>query len=511
MSETSANNKRIAKNTLLLYIRTLFVMFISLYTSRVILDALGVEDYGIYNVVGGVVAMFSMISGSLSAAISRFITYELGKGNRDKLHVIFCTSVNIQIGISLIVILLGCTIGLWFLNSYMNIPDGRMDAANWVFVCSLLMFCVNLISVPYNACIIAHERMSAFAYISILEAVLKLLICYLILVSPLDRLISYAILLVLVAIIIRTIYGLYCSRNFEECHYKFTHDKTQLRSMAGFAGWSFLTNACYMFNTQGVNILINLFFSVTQNAARGIATQVEAAIMQFVNNFTTAINPQITKSYAAGRKDEMFTLVCRGAKFSYFLLLVFSLPVMLETEYLLALWLREVPESTVVFLRLANVASMINILGNTGYTACLATGDIKRYVIRLSTIGCLAYPLTWVVFELGFHAESSYIVFAFVYTLVNAVRLYIMRGLLGFPTMLFIREVICKISIVTAVALLLPLIAELYLEQSFLKFVFVSLISVTSSVSAIYFLGLNNNERTFVSSQIVVLKNKIIR
>ncbi len=509
MLDTSANNKRIAKNTLLLYVRTIFTMLISLYTSRVILEALGVEDYGIYNVVGGVVAMFSLVSGSLSSAISRFITFELGKGNTDKLHTIFCASVNIQIGISVIVLLLGGTVGTWFLNAYMNIPEGRMEAANWVLVCSLLMFCVSLINVPYNACIIAHERMSAFAYISILEAVLKLLICYLIIISPFDRLISYAILLVIVAMLIRIIYGIYCNRNFEECHYQFVHDKTLLRNMTGFAGWNFLTNVCWMFNTQGINILINLFFGVALNAARGVAVQVEGAIMQFVNNFTLAMNPQITKSYAAGNKDEMFTLVCRGSKFSYFLLLIFSLPVMLETEYILSLWLKEVPESTAIFLRLANVATMINLLGNTGYTVCQATGNIKRYVIWISSVGCLVFPLTWVAFELGFPAESTYIVFALVYIIVNGVRLYIMRGLLGFPTMMFIREVVYKVCIVTLVAMLLPLVIELCLEPSFLKLILVSFVCVASSAGSIYLLGLTPSERFFVTSKIMSLKKKV--
>ncbi len=511
MSDLSNCNKRIAKNTILLYIRTIFTMLISLYTSRVILDILGVENYGIYNVVGGVVAMFSIISGSLSSAISRFITFELGKGDKEKLYTVFCTSVNIQICISAVVLLLGCTIGFYFLNNYINIPDGRMGAANWVLVCSLLMFCINLISVPYNASIIAHEKISAFAYISILESVLKLVICYLIIFSPFDKLISYAISLVIIAILILIIYGIYCKRNFEECHYKFIYDKMQLKSMTAFAGLTFLTNTCWIFNTQGVNILINIYFGVAFNAARGIAMQIEGAIMQFVSNFTVAINPQITKSYAADHKDEMFTFVCRGAKFSYFLLLIFSLPIMLEAEYVLALWLKEVPENAAMFFRCAIVASIIHLLGNTCSTACLATGNIKQYVFWMSMVSCLAFPLTWIAFKLGFPAESSYIVFALVYFLTNAVRLYIMRGLLGFPIMLFMREVIYKICGVTVVSILIPIVAELYIEQSFLKFVFVSIISVASSAGAIYLLGLTRSERMFVAEKIIILKKKFFQ
>lgn len=261
MTDTSQNNKRIAKNTLLLYIRTIFVMLVTLYTSRVILNTLGVSDFGIYNVVGGVVAMFSVISGSLSTSISRFITYELGHGDINKLKRIFSTSVNIQIGISLVVLILAEIFGVWFLNTKMNIPTDRLTAANWVLQCSLISFIINLISVPYNACIIAHERMSAFAYISILETVLKLAIVYMLLISPYDKLVTYAILLVFVSLIIRLIYGWYCNRNFSESHYKFVYDKQLIKEMTGFAGWSFFGNGAYMLNVQGIDMLINVFLA----------------------------------------------------------------------------------------------------------------------------------------------------------------------------------------------------------------------------------------------------------
>lgn len=259
MSDTSTNNKRIAKNTLLLYIRTLFIMLITLYTSRVILNTLGVSDYGIYNVVGGVVAMFSVISSSLSSSISRFITYELGHGDFERLKRIFTTSVNIQIGISFVILVLAETFGLWFLNTKMNIPANRMTAANWVLQCSLISFIINLISLPYNACIIAHEKMSAFAYISILEAILKLTVVYMLLISPYDKLSTYAVLLVIVALLIRLAYGQYCKRHFEESRYKFVYDKPLIKEMTGFAGWSFFGNGAYMLNTQGVDMLINIF------------------------------------------------------------------------------------------------------------------------------------------------------------------------------------------------------------------------------------------------------------
>lgn len=374
----SSNNKRIAQNTLLLYFRTLFTMLISLYTSRVVLNTLGVTDYGIYNVVGGVVAMFSVISSSLSSAVSRFITYEIGRGDFEKLKRIFSTSVNIQIGISLVIIALAETFGLWFLNTKMNIPDGRIGAANWVLQCSLLSFIINLVSVPYNACIIAHERMTAFAYISILEAVLKLVVVYMLLISTYDKLATYAVLLVAVALIVRLAYSFYCRRHFEESHYRFVYDKSLIKEMTGFAGWSFFGNGAYMLNVQGVDMLINIFFGVTLNAARGVASQVQNAVMQFVNNFTVAINPQITKSYAAGDMRYVCKLVCRGARFSYFLLFIFVVPLFCEADYVLKLWLKIVPEYAVMFLRLSLFGTLMTLLGNSMLTAIMATGNIKN-------------------------------------------------------------------------------------------------------------------------------------
>ena len=317
MDTIQSNNKRIAKNTLLLYLRMLFLMAVSLYTSRVVLSALGVEDFGIYNVVGGVVTMFSMLSGSLSAAISRFITFELGKGNLPKLKRIFSSSVTIQIILSAIIILLIETVGVWFLNAKMVIPEVRVEAANWVLQFSAITFVINLISIPYNAAIIAHERMSAFAYISILEALGKLVIAYLITVSPIDRLVFYAILMCAVALMVRLTYGRYCKKHFEECTYHFVFDFALLKRMSGFAGWNFIGASSAVLRDQGGNLVINLFCGPAVNAARGIAFQVNAAINGFVVNFMTALNPQITKQYAMGNRDYMMNLIFKGARFSF--------------------------------------------------------------------------------------------------------------------------------------------------------------------------------------------------
>ena len=504
-NRSKTNNKRIAKNTLFLYFRTIIIMLVSLYTSRIILNVLGVQDYGIYNVVGGIVAMFSVISGALSSAISRFITFELGKGkeNFERLNNIFSTSVNIQFGISIIVLLIGEVVGLWFLNYKMNIPAERVEAANWVLQCSLLSFCINLISVPYNACIIAHEKMKAFAYVSILEALLKLGVCFLIMISPIDKLISFSSLLVGVSICIRSTYTIYCHKHFEESHYQLVFDKAVLKEMTGFAGWNFFTHGSYIFNTQGVNILMNLFFGVTLNAARGISTQVDHAIMQLVNNFTTALNPQITKNYAAGNINEMFTLICRGAKFAYFLMFVFALPVLVETDYILTIWLKIIPPHAVNFGRLTIIALMVNIIGKTGYTAVMATGNIRSYVIWITSIGCLVFPLSWVAFKFGAPPEATYIIYIIVYFLVEVIRLWLMREILQFPILLFVKEVLVKISVVTILSVIIPLVFTVLIEPSLIRTICSIILCLLSAASSIYLFGLTTNERSLIVETIV--------
>lgn len=509
--DTTANNRRIAKNTLLLYFRTFLIMLITLYTSRVVLHVLGVEDYGIYNVVGGVVAMFSVISGSLSAAISRFITFELGKGNAERLKRIFSTSVNIQLGISLLVFAVGEVVGVWFLNHKMNIPPERLLAANWVLHCSLLSFVINLISIPYNACIIAHERMKAFAYVSILEASLKLGIVYLLLVSPFDKLSTYAVLLVVVALLVRLAYGIYCKRQFAECTYHFIYDKGIVKEMTGFAMWNFFGNTAYIFNTQGVNILINVYFGVTVNAARGIATQVEGAVMQFVGNFTTAVNPQITKSYAADDKAYMFRLVCMGAKYAYFLLLLFVVPIVLEADTILALWLKVVPDYAPLFLRLSLFGSLVFLLGNTMYTAAAATGKIRRYQFWVTIVGCLVFPLTWLAYKAGNPVYVTYLVYIGIYLALVFVRLYILKGLLGFPVMTFIREVMLRLLLVTPFAFLIPWTVAYYVEPSFGRLLLTCILSFFSTCICIYFGGLKSAERKKWTKKAVSLLQRKFR
>lgn len=509
-NQTLDNNKRIAKNTLLLYVRMLFTMAVSLFTSRVILNTLGVEDYGINNVVGGIVTMFSVLSGSLSSSISRFITFELGKGNIERLKTIFSTGVNIQLGMSVLIIIIAEAVGIWFLNAKMNIPADRMVAANWVFQCAILTFVLNLLSVPYNAAIIAHEKMSAFAYISVVEVSLKLIIVYMLMISPFDRLETYAVLLLLVGAVIRFIYGYYCKRHFEECTYHFVFDKLVLKEMTGFAGWNFLGNGAYMLNTQGVNILMNLYFGVAVNAARGVATQVDAALKQFVNNFTTAVNPQITKSYAQGDLDYMHKLVCRSAKFSAFLMMFFTVPIILETNTILTIWLKTVPDYAVIFLQWIIISSFMDtVLANSLVTSMFATGKIKRYQIIVTTVGCLVFPLSWIAFKLGFEPQVGYILYFIIYTILLFVRLYLLKDMVKLPVMMYIREVLYKLVPVIVVGFAIPGILILTMDAGWLRLILVCLLSVLVTAASEYFIGLSNKEKDFVAEKIKLVIGKI--
>ena len=502
------DNRRIAKNTLMLYGRTLLVMIVSLFTSRITLQALGVDNYGINSAVGGVITMFSVVSGSLSSSISRFITFELGHGNIDKLKRIFSTAVNIQLAMGAFIILLGETIGVWFLNTQMNIPEGRMTAANWVLQCAIWSFFIGLTQTPYNACILGHEKMSVFAYFSLADTFLKLIIVYLLYISPFDKLITLSVLGFVVSLLMRIAQRIYCARTFEECHYELIVDKKLLKEMSGFAGWSFLTNTAWIFNTQGINILINIFFGVAYNAARGIAATLEGIVKKFTGDFMTAMNPQITKSYAAGELDEMNKLICRGTRFSYYLMFILSLPFMYEAYYVLYLWLGQVPDYTVVFFRLSMIASLITLVGQTGVTACMATGRIKWYTIILTSVGILVFPITWIAYKMGLPVEWAYYSYIIIYGLVDFIRLFIMHHLWSFPLKMFINDAIFPICLVTIGSLLIPSLLYYHLEQSVGNAIIIMIVALLSGSIAVATIGLNKSERNLLVAKTKFVINK---
>lgn len=503
MTDTSQNNKRIAKNTMLLYFRMLFIMIISLFTSRINLQSLGAEDFGIYNVVGGVVAMFSVFSGSLATAISRFITFELGKDNKERLSKVFSTAVSIQFLLSLFIIIVAEFAGVWFLNNKMIIPEDRLNSANWVLQLSIFSFAVNLISVPYNAAIIAHEKMSAFAYISIFEVVMKLLICYYLFISPIDKLVTFSVLLFVLSISLRLIYGMYCKKHFEECHYNLILDKKLFKEIAGFAGWSSFTLVAYSLYNSGLNILLNLFFGPVVNAARGIAVQVQNAVQGFSRNFQTAINPQIIKSYAEGDLQRVYSLIFIGSKFSFFLVFFLSLPIILEADIILSIWLKDVPEHTVAFVRLILVIVTIDSIGGPLYCAQQATGKIRNFQLITGILMLMILPVSYIALKFGAEAEAVYIVYISILSIVQLISIVLINRMIKMPLIGFLKEVGLKIMFVVVTSIILPLTVYHYFSNGTTAFFIVCITCVMSTMISIYFCGLSQKERSLVNSKII--------
>lgn len=501
MVDTSANNKRIAKNTLLLYVRMLFLMAISLFTSRVILNTLGVEDYGIFNVVGGVVAMFGFLNAAMSSATQRFLTFALGKGDSGRLQTVFSTTLQIHSLIALIIFILGETVGLWFLYNKMQIPIDRMDAAFWVLQCSIVSAIVMIVSVPYNACIIAHEKMSAFAYISIVEAVFKLAIVYFLMIFSSDKLILYAFLTLIIQIFIRFCYSIYCHRHFTETKYKHSWDKNLFKEMTSFAIWSLWGNLSVVFYTQGLNIILNIFFGPIVNAARAIAVQVQTTIYQFVGSFQMALNPQITKTYAKGNLEQMHYLMFRSARFSFLLLFFLSLPLLLETEYILSIWLTTVPKDTVIFSQIMICISLIYTTSNPCMIANQATGKVKVYQIVVGGVLLSILPISYIVLKLGAPAYSVFIVHFCVEIIAQFTRMYMLRKLIKLPIIHYFRNIYIPIWATVAVAIAIPIIVHLKLPYGCTRFFVVGVTCIISVGISSFFIGFTKNERTFILSK----------
>lgn len=511
MSDSTSNNKRIAKNTLMLYARMLMLMLVGLYTSRITLNALGVEDYGIYNVVGGIVTMFSILSGSLSAAISRFITFELGRNDLEKLKNVFSSAITIQIILSLIIVLLAETVGLWFLNNKLVIAADRMIAANWVYQLSILTFVLNLISLPYNATIIAHERMSAFAYISIFDVFSKLLVAFSIYHSPFDKLIHFSLLLAILAIINRMIYAIYCKRQFAECVIRFKYDHNLLKQMFSFAGWNFIGASSSVLRDQGGNIILNLFYGSTVNAARAIAIQVSSHIQSFVSNFMTAINPQITKSYASGDYNYMMSLIYKGARFSYYILLILSLPVIINAQYILTIWLGIVPDHTVTFIQLVLIFAMSESLANPLVTAMLATGKIRNYQLVVGGLQMMNLPLSYIFLRFGYPPESIFVIAIFVSVCCEMARLFMLRNMINLSISSFLHKVYFNVIFVTIIASIIPIALSVILPNNFVGFIGSCISCVISTSISILFIGLSKSEFNFITSKSIILIKKIYK
>lgn len=503
-----SNNSRIAKNTIILYVRMLFSMLVSLYTSRIVLNILGVEDYGIYNVVGGVVSMLYLVNGSLNSATQRFITFELGKKNDKHIEKVFSISLNIYILIAITILFLGETLGLWFLNTQINIPLQRMNAANWVYQTSLFAFVINLFLTPYSAFIISNERMTAYATISIIETISRLGSVLLLIVIPFDKLKVYSIFVAAISLINWALFFLYCRKNFPETKYKYFWDNSLFKEMFAFAGWNFFGVGSGVLMKQGVNILINIFYGVTVNAARGIAGQVEGAITSFINNFTLALNPQITKSYASGEKEIHHSLLFRGSCFSFYLVLFFSLPVLLETRIILQLWLGMVPDYTVDFVKLTIIYIVINSISGPLITSMLATGKIKKYQIIVGGTQFLIFPLSYVALKIGYSPQSTFIIQIIIAIIMFFERLLLLRTMIQLQVIKFIKNVLFNVLVVTICAATIPTLLLFFIDPGITRLLLIGFSSVFSVISFVYMIGLSDNEKIFFKNTIL-LKLKI--
>ena len=491
---------------MLLYIRMLVLMLISFFTARVTLNALGVEDYGINNVVGGLVSLFSLFTNSMTAATSRFITFTLGENEDVKLNRVFSTSINLHMIFALIIIVLLEAGGVWFLNHKMVIPAEKMIAANWVFQFSILGFAISLISIPYNACIVAHERMSAFAYMTILDGVFKLIIAFSILYFDGTRLILYSLLGLVFTAINRLLYYFYCKRNFKECTYHKIWDTSLNKEIFSFSGWNFIGAASGVLRDQGVNVLLNLFCGPAVNAAQGIAMQVRSVITQFAQNFTTALNPQITKSFAAGERLQSFQMVFRGSRISYFLLMFLGLPIIIETDFILVVWLKLVPDYTVIFVRLMLIYTLVESLSFTMITLMLATGKIRNYQIAVGGCQMLNFPLSYLFLRLGVEPQVTIIISIVVATTCMLLRFVMLRKMVVFPVLDFVKSVLGRVFVVTAVSSPLPWLISWSMQEGWARLLLCVSASFISAGMAIYYIGLTSQER---KQLVQLLKNKL--
>lgn len=502
MQEIGKNNTSIAKNTILLYIRMLIIMVVNLYASRLVLKQLGVEDFGVYNVVAGFVTMFSLISNALSTGITRYVTYEIGTGNQNRLNQIFACSVSVQILLGFIIFVLIEIVGVWFLNNKMLIDESRIAAANWVLQLSAITFWINLISVPYNADIIAHEHMDVYAYITIAESLLKLLACFLLYVIPFDLLIAYSVLLTIIAIIIRFSYGIYCKKHFEECSAKLKIDKEIIKNLASFSGWNMIGASSAILRDYGVNVLLNLFFGPIVNAARGIAMQVSVAVQSFSSSFILAINPQITKNYASNNWEKSFHLVFWGAKLAYFLLFIIALPFLFETKFILNLWLGEYPEITIVFVRLIILYVLSESISYTMVTLMLSTGNIKWYQIIVGGCQMLNFPISYILLHMGFGASSTFFVAIVIAICCLILRLYMLNRMIKFPIKSFCKDVILSLTKVTIPSIFLCMCISLSIEKNIVYSILNMLICVLLGGISVFYLGFSSLERNQVLSLI---------
>lgn len=507
MADNSSNNKRLAKNTISMYVRMLFLMLISFYTSRVVLQALGAEDFGTYNVVGGVVVMFTFINAAMTTGTQRHLSFELGIPNGN-VGRIFSACFNIHLWLAILIVILAETIGLWFLNVKLNFPEGRMTEVNWVYQLSIFSCVLNIVRVPYNAAIIAYEKMSFYAYIGIIEGILKLAIVFMLAYSPCDKLVYYAILMMLVIAVITFAYYAYCRKNFDKIRYSKVNDKALYKRLLNFSSWTLFGSVANMARNQGVTFIVNIFYGVTVNAAIGIANQVNAGISQFVTGFQQAFNPQLTKAEAAKDREYQTKLICMTAKYSYLVILFCSVPILYNLDYLLTLWLGEYPAYTREFCIWIVIATLIDSISGPLWVTIFATGKIKSYQIYISFLLLLVLPLGYGCGVMGLEPQYVFVIQAVLNFVAIFVRLYMMRGLLQFSFGRFAKDVFLPTIAVTILMVPIIYICITYfsLATTFNQLVEQSFVIVIYEAIVVLLIGLSKSER---STMINFVKFKI--
>ena len=501
----NSNNKIILKNTFFLYVRMFMKMIISLYTSRIILEYLGIIDYGIYNVVGGIVILFSFINGSMAISVQRFLSYEIGRKNQEKINTIFSMSIFIHLLISILIFIIVELLGP-YLFSQLTIPSERLSAAYIVFHISIISTCITFNQIPHTALLISYEKMNAYAFIGILDVILKLLVVFVLPYSTIDKLILYALLYCFSTIIISLSLFLISRKQFPFVKLSRIWDRNLFKELLAFAFWNSFSEFAWSAVGQGVNIVLNIFFMPTVNAARGIAIQVMGALNQFVVNFQTAMNPQIIKSYAENNTNQTLTIALKGTKYSFFLMFFLSLPFLFNIEYILTLWLKVVPPETMIFCQLAIIGILCDILSNVFAIVVKATGKIRNYQIIISILLFLNLPLSYLSLHLGNTSFSVYYVYIFISLIIMVVRVEYLKLIIGLTWKVYIKEVLTPVCSTSIIAILLPTLTYQYTDGSFTRFCLHILMCILSCILAIYFVGLDSNEKVFIINKI---KSKI--
>lgn len=494
---SNIDRKKIARNTLLLYVRMGLILILSLFTSRIVLDALGEVDMGIYNAVGGIVLMFSFLSGTMSTSCQRFLAGDLSREDYDSARRTFSTCVVVFASIAVIVALLCETLGMWLLRCKMQ-TAGRDGAAMWVFQLSIVSFIFTIARMPYQGMVIIREKMKVFAYSSVVEALGLLGVALAIKHSAGDRLIIYSVLMLCINAAVSAFYIAYCKRFWKECSLTRVRDASAFREIFSFAGWNMAGSLAAVCKTQGINILLNIFFGPAVNAARAMAFKVSASIQQFIDNFYTAVRPQILKSYAAGEKDGMLRLVCQSSKISYFLMFVLALPVLFETPLLLDIWLKDVPAHTVAFTRLIVLNALVESLAAPLSTAMQAYGRIRNYQLVCGGAMILILPLAWLLLRLGCSAESVFILALGINALTIALRVGFVHRCVGLRTGVYLREVMLPVLLVSALSAVAPLLAGILIEGTIARFVSVCLLCVAGTCASVWLLALDRGEKDFL-------------